>query len=570
MPKKIQPLFYTLLFIFVILVSCKSTKTPNNLNQTLLESPNLTVKQTWQFKDFQKDSIPGISLEKWYLQNKKKPKNKNLIIAVIDTQIDLKHEDLQGIIWTNTKEIPNNGIDDDHNGYIDDINGWSFTGTKSGAYVVWNRYEYVRIVEKWEPLFKGKSESEIEAEDIYKFKEYQRALKTFKEKNEYYGNWHQSLQYRVAMFPLVKDTLKYFFPKEDYTYKQLDSMYKKYKINDKTYRQMRKDKDTDLGALIKYMMVGIESGEKKLEDIKDKEIQLDSVLNKNLNLNYNERLSIADNPEILEKGYGNNKISNTIEGIRPIQDHNTMVSGLLSANRYNNKGIKGMTEAKIMPINISPSGDEHDKDIAMAIRYAVDNGAKVINMSFGKEFSMHRDWVIDAFKYAEKHNVLLVHSSGNDAEDVDQNISFPNDLDYDEKTEISNNFINVGSITQKFGATLVSDFSNYGKQNVDLFAPGEDIYTTGSENRYKFESGTSFAAPMVSGTAALIWTYYPKLSVKQVKQIILDSGTPYNIEVILPGTTDKKVPFSELSKTGKVLNLYDAMQLAERINKQNK
>ncbi|WP_433764353.1 S8 family serine peptidase [Flavobacterium ginsenosidimutans] len=569
MPKKIQPLFYTLFFIFVILASCKSTKNPNNnLGQTPSKNPNLTIEQTWQYKDLQTDSILGISLDKWYLQNKKKPKNKNLIIAVIDTQIDLKHEDLQGVIWTNTKEIPNNGIDDDHNGYIDDVNGWSFTGTKSGAYVVWNRYEYVRIVEKWGPLFKDKTESEIDVKDLYKFREYQRAAKVLKEKNEYYANWHKSLVYSVAVYPLAKDTLKYFFPKEDYTTNQLDSMYKKYKINDKRYRQMRDDNDKDLGALIKCLMVCIEVGEETFKDVKDKETQLDSVLNKNLNINYNERLSIADNPEILEKGYGNNKISNTIEGIRTIQNHNTMVSGLLAANRYNNKGIKGMTDAKIMPLNISPSGDEHDKDIAMAIRYAVDNGAKVINMSFGKEFSLHRDWVIDAFKYADEHNVLMVHSAGNDGEDSDKNIHFPNDLDYDEKTEICNNFINVGSTTKKFGPALVSDFSNYGKQNVDLFAPGEDIYTTCAENKYDFDSGTSFSAPMVTGTAALIWTYYPKLTAKQVKQIILDSGTPYNFEVILPGTTDKKVPFADLSKTGKVLNLYNAMQLAEKVSKQ--
>lgn len=571
MRQKIKPLFYTLFFSFIIFVSCKSTKpTDQNLVKSSTENSNLTTKQTWQYKDFQMDSIPGISLDKWYLQNKKKPKNKKLIIAVIDTQIDLKHEDLQGIIWTNTKEIPNNGIDDDHNGYIDDINGWSFTGTKSGAYVVWNRYEYVRIVEKWGPLFKDKTESEIDPKDIYKFREYQRAAKVYDKKIKYYGNWYESLHHSVAIYPLIKDTLKYYFPKENYTYNQLDSMYKKYKINDKTYRQMRNDNDKDLAALIKYMMVNLDVGEKTFEDVKDKETQLDSVLNKNLNINYNERLSIADNPEILEKGYGNNKISNTIEGIRTIQDHNTMVSGILAANRYNNKGIRGMTDAKIMPLNISPSGDEHDKDIAMAIRYAVDNGAKVINMSFGKEFSMHRDWVIDAFKYAEKHNVLLVHSAGNDSEDLDKNITFPNDLNYDETTEIGDNFINVGSITQNFGTGLVSEFSNYGKQNVDLFAPGEDIYTTGAGNRYKFESGTSFSAPMVSGTAALIWMYYPNLNVKEVKQIILDSGTSYTIDVLLPGTTDKKVPFSQLSKTGKVLNVYNAMQLAEKISKQKR
>ncbi|KAF2506900.1 S8 family serine peptidase [Flavobacterium zhairuonense] len=558
--------FYILSFLTIFFIGCKSVG--QSKTEVSKSDPKTDFTDAWYQKDFQKDNIPGISLDKWYLQNKMKPKNKNIIVAVVDTQIDLKHEDLQGIIWTNLKEIPNNGIDDDHNGYIDDYNGWSFTGTKSGAYVVWNRYEYVRIVQEWGKLFKGKTESQVEPDNLYKFSEYQRALKMFEQKNKYYNNWLKSLKHCVSIYPLVKDTLKHFFPKEDYTYKQLDSLYKKYKINDKKYRQMRDDNDKDLGALIFYMMICLEVDQNNFDDVKDKETQLDSIVNKNLNLEYDERLSIGDTPSILEKGYGNNNVSNTRTGIRTIQDHNTMVSGVIGANRNNNKGIKGIAEnVRIMPLNISPSGDEHDKDIAMAIRYAVDNGARIINMSFGKEFSMHKDWVMDAFKYAEDHDVLLVHSAGNGSQNIDENKIFPNDLNENDSKEIFSNFINVGSTTRQVGDKFVSNFSNYGKINVDLFAPGDEIYTTGAGNIYKTESGTSFSAPMVSGTAALIWTFYPKLTVKQVKQIILDSGTSYDIEVNIPGTTDKKKKFSELSQSGKVLNVYNAMQLAEKISK---
>ncbi|RYJ39603.1 subtilase [Flavobacterium anhuiense] len=560
-----------LIFLFFF-VSCKSAKEYKNSNRILSSenSPKTMSLKNWYQKDYQEDTIPGISLDKWYRLNKKKPENKNIIVAVIDTQIDINHEDLKGQFWINNKEIPNNAIDDDQNGYLDDINGWSFTGTKSGGYVVWNRYEYVRILQEWTPLFKYKTESQIDSKDLYKYNEYQRALKKFEEKDKFYKNWLKSLDHNVAIYPLVKDTLKHFFPKEDYTYKQLDSLYKKYKINDKRYRQRRDDGDTDLGALISYMMVSLEVDQNSLQDILDQQTQLDSIVNKNLNVNYNERLSIGDNPNILEKGYGNNKISNTIEGVRTIQDHNTMVSGILAANRNNNIGIKGIADIKIMPLNISPSGDEHDKDIAMAVRYAVDNGAKIINMSFGKEFSLHKDWVSDAFKYAEEHNVLLVHSAGNDSEDLDNVIHYPNDQNYEGIRGICNNFINVGSTTKNLGEKLVSDYSNYGKENVDLFAPGEDIYTTGAGNIYKTDSGTSFSAPMVSGTAAIIWSYYPNLTAAQVKQIIMDSGTVYTIDVILPGTEDKKVPFSELSKSGKVLNVYNAMQLAEKVSKKKK
>ncbi|UWY30094.1 S8 family peptidase [Flavobacterium sp. TR2] len=564
--------FFIIVFLLFFFLSCSTVKESSTFKSISISKKEFTTLQSqdWYQKDFLEDTIPGISLEKWYRLNKKKIKDKNVIIAVIDTQIDLKHEDLQGIIWSNLKEIPNNGIDDDQNGYIDDINGWSFTGTKSGSYVVWNRYEYVRIVQEWGKLFRDKTETQIASKDLWKFKEYQRALKAFEEKNKYYRRWFKSLNYKAKLYPLAKDTLKYFFPKENYTYEQLDSLYKKYKNNDKEFWQRRDDDDKDLGALIGSMIANIDMHQSTLEKLRDQQTQLDSIVNKNLNLSYNERLSIGDNPNILEKGYGNNKISNTIEGVRTIQDHNTMVSGIIAANRKNNIGIKGITDVKIMPLNISPSGDEHDKDIAMAVRYAVDNGAKIINMSFGKEFSMHKDWVSDAFKYAEEHNVLLVHSAGNDSEDLDKVIHYPNDQNYEGIRGICNNFINVGSTTKNLGEKLVSDYSNYGKENVDLFAPGEDIYTTGAGNIYKIDSGTSFSAPMVSGTAAIIWSYYPNLTAKEVKQIIMDSGTAYSIDVILPGTEDKKVPFSELSKSGKVLNVYNAMQLAEKVSKKKK
>jgi len=380
---------YPLIFLFLISIGCKSTKESTSASSMLTpkkEFSALTMK-TWHQKDYQQDSIPGISLDKWYSLNKKKPKSKSIIVAVIDTQIDLKHEDLQGQIWTNLNEIKNNGIDDDKNGYVDDINGWSFTGTKSGRYVVWNRYEYVRIVEAWGLLFKDKMESEIDTQNLHKYKEYQRAVKTLEEKNKYYNNWFKSLKHSVAIYPLMKDTLKLFFPKENYTFKQFDSMYKKYKINDKRYRQMRDDNDKDLGALIFYMMVCLEVDEKTFDEVKDKETQLDSIVNKNLNLDYDERLPIGDNPTILEKGYGNNNVSNTIKGVRTIQDHNTMVSGIIAGNRINDKGIKGIAQnVKIMPLNLSPSGDEHDKDVTIAIPLAVYNGTKIIQISFRKKF----------------------------------------------------------------------------------------------------------------------------------------------------------------------------------------
>ncbi|QZK88979.1 S8 family peptidase [Flavobacterium sp. CHNK8] len=523
----------------------------------------------WHQKDVQQDTIVGISLDKWYDQNKKVAKSKAIVVAVIDTQIDLKHEDLQGQIWVNKKEVANNGIDDDNNGYIDDSNGWNFIGTKRGS-TVWSNFEYVRIVREYEKQFKEIKESDVLNRDFNNYKEFIRAFNLQNKQKKFYGNWLKSLKYKTVKFPIAKDSLKKYFPKENYTYQQLDSMYKKYKINDKSYIQRRDDNDSDLGALIEVLMSALEVNQNSLSDINKLKEEIDSIVNRNLNMSYNERRFFDLNEYLFEKGYGNNNVSSNLSGIT-INNHSTRVSGILAANRFNGIGVKGIaSNVKIMPLSISPSGDEHDKDIALAIRYAVDNGAKIINMSFGKEFSLHKKWVIDAYKYAEMHDVLLVHGSGNNSFNVDENPYYPNDVDYENPNEVVANFINVGATTSKADSTLVASFSNYGKKNVDLFAPGAKIYTTASNNTYGFESGTSFSAPMVSGTAALIWSYYPKLSAKEVKEIILESGTAYDIEVLIPGGEGKKAKFSELSKSGKVLNVYNAMQLAEKVSKKKR
>lgn len=565
--------FCIFIFLFIFIISCnsiKEAKISSTISSDGINASKLAL-QNWFQKDYQQDAVPGISLDKYYTQNKKKPKSKSVIVAVIDTQIDIHHEDLKGQLWINTKEIPNNGIDDDHNGYVDDVNGWNFLGTPSGGYVVWANFEYTRLVRDWAPLFKNKTESQIPVQELSNLKEYHRALTKLEEEAIYYKNWLKSLNYSVVTYPAAKDSLKRYFPKEDYSYQQLDSMYKKYKINDKTFRKRREDGDMDIGTMIGFMKARFDFNEKSLADVKENETQIDSIVNKNLNLNFNERTAIGDDPSVLEKGYGNNNISNIKVGYRPIQDHATKVSGIIAANRTNSIGIKGIAEnVKIMPLNISASGDEHDKDIAMAIRYAVDNGAKVINMSFGKEFSLHKQWVFEAFQYAEEHDVLLVHVAGNNSFNVDENPYYPSDIAYDDSKEVCGNFINVGSISSKLDSSFVSSFSNYGKQNVDLFAPGEEIYTTTYPNTYATDSGTSLAGPMVSGTAALIWSYYPKLSVQQVKQIILESGTAYDIEVLVPGGEGTKVKFSELSKSGKVLNVYDAMELAKKVSKKKR
>jgi cell wall-associated protease len=552
---------------FKILISLTSLIFINNCysqNSTALpEKPKF-----WHHEDYAVSNIPGISLEKAVVNLKGLKPQKQIIVATIDNLIDSNHEDLKNSIWINKKEIPGNKIDDDNNGYIDDIHGWNFLGTRSGNYIVWGNFEYTRVIRKYEPLFKDKKEEDIPNEEIKKYKDYKRALAFHNDKYKYYSNFLKSLKYSNDIYKISKDTLKHFFPKEDYTVKQLDSLFNKYKTNDKTFKQRRDTEDKDLASLVLSMKLHLEMDNGSYEKLFGIYKQIDSVTNKNLNTNYNERLWIDDDNDVLEKGYGNGNVNPKIKGIRSNNSHNTKVSSVIAANRKNNIGIKGFSDnIKIMPLSVSPSGDEHDKDIANAIFYAVDNGAKVINMSIAKEFSLHPEWVTTALQYADKHNVLVVHAASNESKNNDTDPLYPNDYLYDDKPEVSNNFISVGSINKNYGEKMVSSFSNYGKVNVDLFAPGEEIYTAIPDNQYSFDSGTSLAAPMVSGTAALIWLYYPKLTVQQVKQIILESGTPYDLEVIVPGTKDKKVKFSELSKTGKVLNVYNAMQMAKEMSK---
>ena len=564
---KLLPLYYFTCFVFIAnIVSCFSQE--NTTSSNLFTIKQDSSLNNWFQKDYLQDGLPGISLDKWYKQNKRIPKTNEMIVAVIDTKIDLKHEDLENQIWINTKEIANNGIDDDGNGFIDDVNGWNFLGYSNGGYIKWGNNEFVRIIRKWAQVFKDKTAEQLSKNELNQFKEYERAQLKFGTETKFYKNWLRSLQYLIKVYPLVKDTLKHYFPKEDYTNQQLDSLYQKNKINDKSFRSRRDDNDKDLGALIDYMRVSLGSNQNTLTDIKDQESQLNSIVNECLNLEFNERHFINDDVFIAK---GNNEIINSIKKEYTIENHSTLVSGIIAAERTNDIGIKGVApHTKIMPLVICSNVDEHDNDIAAAIRYAVNNGAKVINMSFGKEFSLYKNRVINAYKYAEKNDVLLVHAAGNNSFNVDDNPYYPSDVDYENPDEVVDNFITVGSISQKIDSSFVSVFSNYGKKNVDLFAPGDKIYTTTAGNSYAYDSGTSLAAPMVSGTAAMIWSYYPKLTAKEVKQIILESGTAYDIEVLIPGGEGKKAKFSELSKSGKVLNAYNAMQLAEKVSKKKR
>jgi cell wall-associated protease len=247
--------------------------------------------------------------------------------------------------------------------------------------------------------------------------------------------------------------------------------------------------------------------------------------------------------------------------------HGTHVSGLIGAVRNNGIGVDGVADnVKIMMLRVVPDGDEYDKDVALAIRYAVDNGAKVINMSFGKYFSPEKRWVDSAVKYAEQHDVLIVHASGNESNDVDVKENYPNCWLKQWRTNATN-FINVGASSDpKISGGIAAEFSNYGKETVDVFAPGVRIYSTfPGGNHYGNLQGTSMAAPIVTGLAALLRTYYPELTAVQVKKIIEESTFKPDATVISikPGSKSEEVPFSVLSKTGGIINAYKAVMDAD-------
>ncbi len=303
---------------------------------------------------------------------------------------------------------------------------------------------------------------------------------------------------------------------------------------------------------------------KVMKDVGDYLAKLNNDVNPDLNSRKN---IVGDNPDVQDsKPYGNNILKN------PDASHGTGVAGLMGAVRGNGYGIDGVADnVRIMAIKAVPNGDEYDKDIANAIRYAVDNGAKVVNMSFGKKISPHKDWVDAAFKYAAAHDVLLVQASGNDNLDVDVTPEFPNDTFADGSSNDADNVIAVGASAAKLDENLAATFTNYGKTKVDVFAPGVKVTSIDNDAETMTEDGTSFSSPITAGLAALLLEYYPTLSAKQLKQVILASATPLTGTMVLkPGSKTDKVDFTTLSKTGGIINAYKAVQLASKLKGERK
>ena len=514
----------------VSLISCSQT--------------NKAKIKDWHLLDFKKDGYRGISLSQAYELLKGK-KSSTVIVAVIDSGIDTLQDDLKDNFWKNPKEIPYNNIDDDKNGLVDDVTGWNFLGGVNKENLSISVSEEYRLYHRFKNEFEGKKDKNISPENKFIFEEWKKAAAII---NNNYTTANKEITDLRSNFSLTQKTNTYlikFLAKPVFTRKDLSPGNK-----------------ADSVSLCSNIWTNIFSGKDftNTDFVKDYESYLkkqeDAIIQKTVvPTNYRDKLLNDNGYDISKTNYGNTNLQ-THSGY-----HGTSVSSIIGAVRNNNKGIDGIADSvKIIMIRAVLGAHEYDKDVALAIRYAVDNGAKVINMSFAKPLSPDKKWVDEAIKYAAEKDVVLVHACGNDAKNIDIDFSYPHPF-YLDGTSMPN-FINVGASGDYSTGGLVGFFSNYGSKMVDVFAPGVDINCAIANNGTQIASGTSMASPVVAGIAALLRSYFPKLTAPEVVTIIKNSGIAINETVTLPGTEDKKIAFSKLCQTGKIVNAYQAVKLA--------
>ena len=524
--------------------------------------------KNWFNLDPTTNHVAGVGTEKTYNTLLKGKPSNTVIVAVIDGGVDYEHEDLKSIMWINEGEIPNNGIDDDKNGYVDDIHGWNFIGGKDGKNVGGDTLEATRVYKKLKKKFANQSESSISRKDKKDYALYKKLEKEVTEKRK---KAEEDREILINNLTQIKTTTSIINGSLDAIEKALDG--KKLTLENVKAIEAGENKNLLIGKEILGQVLA-ENPFPDIKSLKDElaaqtnaeSAQYTELLNRaessltHYDVDFDSRKIVGDNyADSYERYYGNNDIKG------PDAFHGTHVSGIIAAVRNNDIGINGVADnVRIMGVRAVPDGDERDKDVANAIIYAVDNGASVINMSFGKGYKWDKRAVDKAVKYAKKKDVLLIHAAGNSAQNNDNTGNFPNDK-YEKRglfgPKYAKNWIEVGALSWRPGEDAIAYFSNYGKNGVDVFAPGVDIYSTTPEQGYESASGTSMAAPVTAGVAAMIRSYYPKLTAAQVKEIIMKSTSKQSGKVKMPGSGEK-VSFSELCQTGGIVNAYEAIKLA--------
>ena len=512
--------------------------------------------QNWFNLDKSADNVQGVSTEKTYQELLNGKKSTTVVVAVLDSGVDPEHEDLKDVMWVNPGEIPGNGIDDDKNGYADDVHGWNFIGGKNGQSVVYDVFEGARLYGKLKTKYENADASKLSGKDKKEYELYETLKKDVEEHQNTALSGLAEIEGLEKLVTSALDAIVVKLGKQAPTKENIDNI------------DAGSDKDLVVGKNILLKM--LKDGE-KIESIQQVKADLMQELNEGkadyevtlkyqYNPEYNPRKEIIgdDYENVNQRDYGNNDVKG------PQASHGTHVAGIIGASRGNKTGIKGVADdVRIMSVRIvPPEGDERDKDVANAIIYAVDNGASVLNMSFGKGYAYNKKAVDDAVKYAAKHDVLLVHAAGNSSKNNDNTDNFPRAA-Y-EKGGKAKNWLEVGALHWKTGENSVANFSNYGKKTVDLFSPGVQIYSTTPDQGYQDMSGTSMASPVAAGVAAMIRSYYPTLTAKQVKKAMMAGVEVQTQKVKKPGATDK-VSFKELCKTGGVVNTYKAVEAASKM-----
>ena len=512
------------------------------------QTPAKPKLKGWHLLNYEQDGYFGTGVKEAYelLAGRK---TTTVVIAVIDSGIDTLHEDLKANLWMNPKEIPGNGKDDDGNGYIDDVHGWNFYGAPNGENISTNTHEIARVYHHWKKEFEGKKVAEISAGRMFLFTQWHRADSLLnKQYNEYLKGYPDIKSFAEGL-QTTNRLITTYLNKSSFTKAEIrkienvDSLGWAAKVWTELFS--RSEDTTLLNTTIINEVTGYKNNLLANKNRRDDEpIDYRGKLVKDAYENINDRI------------YGNNNL------YANAGNHGTHVSGIIGAVRNNNIGVDGIVnDVRIMFIRAVPGGDEHDKDVALAIRYAVDNGAKIINMSFGKPVSPYKKMVDDAVRYADKKGVLLVHGAGNDGEDIDKEPFYPNPVYLDGSK--ATNFLTIGASGDYSTGGLIASFSNYGKL-VDIFAPGMYINSTTFGNGYEPYDGTSMAGPVATGVAGLIKSYFPSVTPKQMIDLLLQSGSAVKEKVSLPGSTDK-VSMLQLCSSGKIINAFEAAKLAIKL-----
>ena len=507
--------------------------------------------KTWYHKDFSTTNVYGVNTDNAYkFLESKGLKPRTIVVGVLDSGVEVDHPGLINNMWKNPNEIPNNGIDDDKNGYVDDIYGWNFIGGKT-ADVDADNLEVTRMVKKYQPIFEGTDSAKNKANQAKMPEEYamyQKSKKLFDEKGSEAKQYYHYFSGFNNAIPSIVKTLN----GKTLTKANLAAI-KPASQEDSRNLQILNSLVQDAGNVGKTP--------KEVEELLRKEIEgalkhYESQATKHYNLDFDPRAEIVgDNYDNYnEKHYGNNHY----EG--PDASHGTHVSGIIAGLPHGNEVQYGVAHkvAKIMTVRAVPDGDERDKDVANAIRYAVDNGAKILNMSFGKAVSPGKKHVWDAMKYAEKKGVLLVKAAGNENQNIGENEYFPTNFmkQSDEKPFVSNMIV-VGASTNN-SQNLRARFSNYNGKMVDVFAPGQEIYSTVPDAKYEYLQGTSMASPVVAGAAAVLWAYMPSLTPQQIKEALVKTVNKSTVNA----NVDSSANFDQISVAGGVIDLYKAAQYA--------